>query len=113
MYFLRQFTHTCVRTHQGACVFLSERHSFFNLYCGKRGSSTDCILNVVAQQKEAFSLDLAENIVLRRARPTSSRHKGAFVKDFFITNNYLCVCYCVHKCWCCMQNGLLFLFFTV
>ena len=72
MYFLWRITHTCVRTHQEACVFLSERHMmqarelFQSSVLGtvRGGSSTDCILNVVAQKEEIFSLDLAEHIVL-------------------------------------------------
>lgn len=45
-----------VRTHQEACVFLSERHIMQTLEIFQaselrtaRGSSTDCILNAVAQ----------------------------------------------------------------
>lgn len=53
-------------------MFLSERHMmqtrelFRSSVSGtaRASSSTDCFLNAVAQQKEIFSLDLAEHIVL-------------------------------------------------
>lgn len=77
------YSYLCKNASGGLCVSFRAT-LFLNLYCGKRGSSTDCILNVVAQQKEAFSLDLAESIVLRRARPTSSRHKELLWKTFLL-----------------------------